>query len=74
MTSKRWKSLACREEAGHWSGMQSTGDYSGQQQFAPSVTLLDIHLSIEAHSKEIEKLKEEIKFQDRQKYKSYHYR
>ena len=37
-----------------------------KQQFAPSVTLLDTHLSIEAHSKEIEKLKEEIKFKDGQ--------
>ena len=37
-----------------------------KQQFAPSVTLLDTHLSIEARSKEIEKLKEEVNFKDGQ--------
>ena len=37
-----------------------------KQKFPPSVTLFDAHLSIEAHCKEIEKLKEEINFKDAQ--------
>ena len=37
-----------------------------KQQFPPSSTLLDTHLLINAHSKEIEKLKEEVNFKEGQ--------